>query len=69
MIITEIIVLKLIKMTPNKQSKVWEHMKDGGNGKAKCNHCGQEVALAGETTNLSKHLRRHHRIETCPVPP
>ena len=56
-------------MAPNKQSKVWEHMKDGGNGKAKCNHCGQEVALAGETTNLSKHLRRHHRIETCPVPP
>ncbi|XP_078695029.1 E3 SUMO-protein ligase ZBED1-like [Branchiostoma floridae x Branchiostoma belcheri] len=37
-------------------------------GKAKCKHCQQVIVMAGGTTNLGKHLRRHHKIETQPHP-
>ncbi|XP_078575681.1 E3 SUMO-protein ligase ZBED1-like [Branchiostoma floridae x Branchiostoma japonicum] len=57
-------------MSRSLKSKVWDHMTKvpgpGGENKAKCKHCNAVVKCSGGTTNLSKHLRRNHKIETSP---
>ncbi|XP_078682098.1 E3 SUMO-protein ligase ZBED1-like [Branchiostoma floridae x Branchiostoma belcheri] len=49
-------------------SKVWDHVKKLPQDKAKCKLCGTEIVCAGGTSNIARHLRRHHNIEATPHP-
>ncbi|KAI8503755.1 hypothetical protein Bbelb_187260 [Branchiostoma belcheri] len=51
-----------------KKSKVWSHMRLLPDGKAMCHHCNNIIVVSGGTTNLARHLRRNHNIETQPHP-
>ncbi|XP_078574851.1 E3 SUMO-protein ligase ZBED1-like [Branchiostoma floridae x Branchiostoma japonicum] len=55
-------------MPKHKKSKVWMHMKQLSDGKAMCKHCNMVVVISGGTSNLARHLSRHHGIETQPHP-
>lgn len=47
-------------MAPPKKSSVWSFFTKTACG-GKCNLCLLEVKTKGNTTNLSKHLKRHHK--------
>jgi hypothetical protein len=46
-----------------RKSKVWAFFAKVNDKKALCNICKAEVASSGGTTNMSTHLRRHHKID------
>lgn len=44
---------------PPPRSKVWKWFKRIDGVRAKCKYCLQEVRYCGNTSNLSKHLKKH----------
>ncbi|WAR01040.1 hypothetical protein MAR_025412 [Mya arenaria] len=48
----------------SRKSKVWSFFSKTNDKKAVCKICKAEVASSGCTTNMSTHLRRHHKINT-----
>ncbi|CAH1238655.1 ZBED1 [Branchiostoma lanceolatum] len=53
-------------MGRNSTSTVWEHVTKLPQNQAKCKICQTIIPTAGGTTNIARHLRRHHGIETTP---
>ncbi|CAH1259126.1 ZBED1 [Branchiostoma lanceolatum] len=49
-------------------SKVWDHATKQTLGYTKCKHCDEVIKSCGGTSNIARHLRRHHGIETTPHP-
>jgi len=48
-------------MSPSK-SKVWIYLKKIDVVLALCKHCSQEVRYCGNTSNLSKHLKKRQNL-------
>ena len=43
------------------RSSIWNYFKsDGATGKSACNHCNVVVSAGRFSTNLKKHLEKHH---------
>ena len=55
---------------PRKRSAVWLHFDDDGQedpSKATCQICGEAIQHSGNTSNMFKHLKKKHPVESAAI--
>ena len=55
---------------PRKRSVVWLHFEVDGQeapSKATCQICGEAIQHSGNTSNMFKHLKKKHPVESAAI--